>query len=340
VRRMAQLPPLAPFRSSFRYSTLSFMAAGQAASKHSPHGWPGFIRERILEPLQMSKATFTSTEALKNPNHAAAHRPNRAGKLEVIDWYSQQQPHDAGSVYTNVTDLAKWLQFQLGDGSWKGRRLVSSTNLEETHMPNTIIPMSELSKAWSPNTVQLCYCMGWVLQDYRGVKMLIHGGFIDGFKALLVLLPAERIGIGILANHHATNMNLAAAYQIMDLMLGNPASDWNSYFGTLTQAEEVAKKEANARRERERNANEKPSLPLAEYAGAYENPAYGECQVKVEGSQLYWHWSSFREALEYYRHDTFELKNIHLYDTLIEFVVEDGRVRNMKFGDVVFCKKK
>src|SRR5262249_55780105 len=154
-----------------------------------------------------------------------------------------------------------------GDGSWKGRRIVSAANLTKTHKPNTLLPMDEFNKAWNPHSVQLSYAMGWVVQDYRGVQMLLHGGIIDGFKAMLVLLPEQKIGIGILSNHHATNMNLAVSNQIVDLLLEAPAKDWNSYYGTLVQAEEKAKKEATARRQRERNPDEKPSRPLAEYAG-------------------------------------------------------------------------
>ncbi|HEV3146721.1 MAG TPA: serine hydrolase domain-containing protein, partial [Gemmataceae bacterium] len=184
VRRLAYLPPTGSFRSSFHYSTLQFMAAGQAAAKHYPAGWPQLIRDRVLDPLQMSKTVFTSSEALRFPNHASAHRPNREGKLEKIEWYVQAKPHDAGSVYTNATNLAKWLRFQLGDGSWSGRRLVSAANFEETHKPNTLIPMTDLTKVWNPHSVQLSYAMGWVVQDYRGVRMLIHGGIIDGFKAI------------------------------------------------------------------------------------------------------------------------------------------------------------
>ena len=340
VRRLAFVPPSGEFRSSYFYSTPQFMAAGQAAAKHCPQGWDGFVRERILTPLQMTRTYLTSDAALRDPNHASPHRANREGKLEKVDWFPQPLPNPAGSVYTTANDLGKWLRFQLGDGTWNGRRLVSSANLNETHKPNTIIPMTDVAAATYPYTVQLTYGMGWVMQDYRGVKLISHGGIVEGFKVNLALLPAERIGIGVMVNEHASLMSMATINSILDLMLGAPAKDWNAHFGELMQAQEKAQKEAQARRERERNLDDKPSLPLKEYAGTYEHPAYGECRVEIRNGQLHWSWSTFQHPLTAYKHDTFEMRDVYLNDPLVEFSVEGNQVRNMKFRDIELIKNK
>ena len=41
----------------------------------------------------------------------------------------------AGSIISNARDMAQWLRFQLGDGVYNGKRLVSSAALRETHTP-------------------------------------------------------------------------------------------------------------------------------------------------------------------------------------------------------------
>jgi CubicO group peptidase (beta-lactamase class C family) len=340
VRRLAFVPPSGEFRSSYYYSTPQFMAAGQAAAKYHSKGWDGLVRERILTPLGLKHTYLTSTEALKDANHAAGHWTKRPGKIEAVEWYPQPVPNPAASVYITASDLGKWLQFQLGDGTWNGRRLVSSANLNETHKPNTLIPMSDVTKAIDPYSVQLCYAMGWVVQDYRGIKLLSHGGILDGFKVNIALLPAEQIGIGILANSHATFMNWALMNQILDFILNAPPKDWNAHYGELFQAQERAVKEAEARRGRERDTADKPSLSLQLYAGVYAHPAYGECRVECTNGELRWQWSSFQHVLEHYKHDTFEMKDDYLNDPLVEFIVENKQVHSMKFWDGVFVRKK
>ncbi|HLW64411.1 MAG TPA: serine hydrolase [Gemmataceae bacterium] len=340
VHRLAFVPPSGEFRSSYYYSTPQFMAAGQAAAKYCPQGWDGFVRDRILNPLQMTHTYLNSDAALRDPNHASPHRVNREGMLQKIDWFPFPLPNPAGSVYSSANDMGKWLRFQLGDGTWNGRRLVSATNLDETHKPNIIIPMIEAAVATYPYTVQLTYAMGWVVQDYRGVKLISHGGIVEGFKVNLALVPAEQIGIGVLVNEHATLMSMATINSILDLMLGAPAKDWNAHFGQLMQAQDKSIKEANARREHDRDLNDKPSLSFADYAGIYEHPAYGECRVDCRDGRLHWHWSSFNHVLEPYRHDTFEIKDINLNDPLVEFLLEAKQVRSMRFRDIMFLKKK
>ena len=36
--------------------------------------------------------------------------------------------------------------------------------------------------------------MGWFLRDYRGRKLVEHGGAIDGMRALVAMMPEEKLG--------------------------------------------------------------------------------------------------------------------------------------------------
>ena len=64
------------------------------------------------------------------------------------------------------------------------------------------------------------YAMGWIVQDYRGIKILSHSGWIDGFRVQLALVPEKKIGFAILANLHGTRMNLALGNRLLDLLGG------------------------------------------------------------------------------------------------------------------------
>ena len=39
------------------------------------------------------------------------------------------------------------------------------------------------------------YGQGWFISDYRGHHLVEHGGNIDGFSALVSLLPEENTGV-------------------------------------------------------------------------------------------------------------------------------------------------
>ena len=78
--------------------------------------------------------------------------------------------------------------------------------------------------------MQLAYAMGWLVYDYRGKKVVSHGGLIDGFRVQITFLPDEDLGFAVLSNLHDTRMTLALTNSLIDLYCGLQAKDWNAYF--------------------------------------------------------------------------------------------------------------
>src|SRR5436305_599197 len=79
-------------------------------------------------------------------------------------------------------DLARYLRFQLGDGTWQGQRLISPESLAEPQTAQVVLRLQGGARAMNPETLFLNYGMGWIVQDYRGQRVIMHGGAIDGFR--------------------------------------------------------------------------------------------------------------------------------------------------------------
>src|SRR5262249_55006648 len=86
VERAGRLRPDGPFRSSYHYQSVMFMAAGEAVASASGTTWDEFVRRRLLDPLGLKDVCLTTTAALEQPDHASAHRKDGRGKVEVIPW--------------------------------------------------------------------------------------------------------------------------------------------------------------------------------------------------------------------------------------------------------------
>jgi CubicO group peptidase (beta-lactamase class C family) len=330
VRRLAFLPVDRPFRASFHYQSSMFTAAGLAAAAAGKASWADLVRKRILDPLEMTGVVLTSPEAEKAADHASPHRRNRHGDVEVLPWYPLEEPEPAGSVIAGARDLARWVRFHLGDGTWNGRRLVAAEALAETHAPQTIIPLEGLPKEQNPEATQMRYGMGWVVQDYRGVRVVGHGGAIDGFRTQIMLLPDHQIGLVLLNNLDQTTMNLALANNLIDRLLDLPRRDWNAYYLGQVQRAEAAAAAKLRDRLRQRHPDTRPSRELAAYAGRYEHPAYGLVEVVLENGMLLWKWNSFRGPLEHYHYDTFVLDIDRMQQPLVTFSLNrDGEVTVM-----------
>src|SRR5262249_25513770 len=192
MRRSGRVKPSPSFRSPYDYQGITFAAVGRAVAAASGKSWEDFVRDEIVKPLGMKGVSFTTAEALKSADHASPHRWTRAGKVEVQPrWYGIEEPNGAVSINANARDLGQWLRFQLGDGSWSNQQLVSTRNLEETRTPQIVIRLEGIARKEQPCTTMMSYGMGWVVQDYRGHKLVSHGGKMEGLRSHISFAPND-----------------------------------------------------------------------------------------------------------------------------------------------------
>jgi CubicO group peptidase (beta-lactamase class C family) len=326
IRRIGLLPLDRPFRTAFQYQSTMFTAAGLAAANAAGMPWQNLVRQRLLEPLSMTRTVVTSPAAL-DLEPATGHRLNADGQVEPMPAYLMEKPNPAGSIYSCARDLCPWLVFHLAEGRVGGKQLVSARNLGVTHTPQMVIPMDGLPRRMHPQTVQMSYGMGWVIQDYRGLELQSHAGMIDGFRIHITLVPREGLGIVLLCNLHQSQMNLALSNTLLDQILGLQRRDWNRFLLDIGRDESLHAAEVRAQRERQRQPDTHPSLPLESYAGRYEHPAYGSVELAKQGETLVWRWNRTIGRLEHYQFDTFTIRDEPLAGTRIQFRLgKDGRV--------------
>jgi CubicO group peptidase (beta-lactamase class C family) len=345
IRRLAFIKPAHSFRAAYQYNNIMFMTAGFAVASASKSTWQDFVRKRLFEPLGMTSAIFTRSAVLKNPDHATPHRRGDDGKVRPIAWYDDdKQIRASGSIKASARDLGQWIRFQLGDGTWNGKRLLSVRNLAETHTPQMVIRLEGAAKASNPETTQMSYGLGWIIQDYRGRLHYSHGGHLEGFRSRIVLVPRARLGIGLLMNADAgtsqTSMHLAATNNLLDLLLKLPKKDWNAYYLAQDKKQADETRSRQAAREAGRRKGTRPSRKLQAYEGTYEEPAYGRAVISLKDGTLRLRWSSGKARLEHFHFDTFTARE----DTLLAnqqavfHLGADGEVATMDFLGVTFKK--
>jgi hypothetical protein len=173
-----------------------------------------------------------------------------------------------------------------------------------------IIRMENFARLMNPETVQLNYGLGWIIQDYRGKLQIQHGGAIDGFRAHLTLMPELQLGIGILSNLDGGYANFALSNTLVDRFLGIADRDWNAEFHAVYRKELAQEVERAAALRRRRPANAPPPLPLERYAGDYHDDLLGTCQIQLKNDRLTASIGTLRTPLEHFADHMF-LANEH-----------------------------
>jgi hypothetical protein len=156
------------------------------------------------------------------------------------------------------------------------------------------------------------YGMGWMMSAYRGHRLLQHGGNIDGFSAMVTLMPDDGIGMVILTNMDGTQFPTVAMLNIYDQLLGYHDVDWNAKFlaGHDKVDSLMAPEIKDASDDIARVPNTRPSHPLKDYAGDFENPAYGTITVKESRDRLAVSFHGFDAKLEHFHYDVFRLSGL------------------------------
>jgi CubicO group peptidase (beta-lactamase class C family) len=275
----------------------------------------------------MSSSNTTVT-ALQGRENVAAPHARVDGQVRTVPWRNIDNAGPAGSINSNAADMARWVGLHLGGGSTGGKRLLKPETVKEMQTPNVVIRLEPSQEKLNPETHFMSYGLGWTLQDYRGRKVVVHGGNIDGMSALVAMMPEENVGLVILANMGGSPLPGAIMYRVFDAQLRAPPRDWSAEMLRTHRAS------AGKPKEPERATGTSPSLSPAKYAGTYTSDLYGEMRVVEDGGKLVMRYGpTIAFDLEHWHHDTFRA---HFRDpmrsrTFVTFTLNaQGKVDELK----------
>lgn len=285
-----------------------FLAAGQLVSRITGKSWDEFIQQRIFTQLAMSSSS-TSINAFKNVENVATLHAKVNEKVQVIPWRNVDNIAPAGSINSNVIDMAQWVRLQLGQGTLQNQRIFSAAAAKEMHASQTVIRFEPPYSMFYPEARFLNYGLGWFLSDYRGRKVVEHGGAIDGMRAQVALIPEEKLGLVVLSNMNGSALPVALMYRIFDSFLATPQRDWSADLLKTSKTLEEQAKAAEKKQEAERVAGTNPSVALEKYAGTYRNDLYGEVKIGFANGKLSLRYGpAFTGDLEHWHYDTFRAR--------------------------------
>jgi CubicO group peptidase (beta-lactamase class C family) len=324
LRRIRFLKEREPFRAAMIYSNVGYTAAGEAAAAAANLSWTDLVRTRLVEPLGMRDTTVGAVHDLGG-NYASPHAIV-GGVHQPIRNKKAMNIFPANGVNSNAKDMAKWLLFQLGDGTWEGKRIVSAEAMNEMHSPQVIIPVPAPFRAARGVRFFASYGFGWQVMDFRGHPMMWHSGSADGMPVYMAILPDDHIGVAVLTNTWAAPiLHGALASRILDTLLGEQPRDWAG------EALESYRKNSAPPPPPARVSGTSPSRPLDAYAGLYNDPLYGDMDVRLENSKLALYFAGHEAAdLEHWHYDTFRAhwrdRAYEDFDTLVAFGLDTAGV--------------
>ena len=344
LRRVEYLPLVYPLRGGYTYHNVMYFVAGEVIARVSGMSWGDFVKKELFEPIGMTNTYPTLKTSLAEKNRSVPHYRVK-GKVVPITDMSVDEVAAAGSVWSNVEDLSKWMRFVLDSAKVGDRRLLQPKTYAEWLKPQTLVPQNDFYPTVAlTKPTWTSYALGWFQQDYRGQAVVFHTGSMDGTIAIHGLLPSKKLGVFVLGNLDHAEVRHALMLKAFDHFGGLGAErDWSSellkLYGGI--ADDAAKRRAAI--EQQRVPNTQPNLALSAYAGKYTHPLYGTVSVQFNnGVLVVQETKTLQLTLEHWHYDTFKGTSSLFWDDpmQVQFALgADGKVERMRIRGGEWMKK-
>jgi CubicO group peptidase (beta-lactamase class C family) len=343
VERLRYLKPAHGFRAAYAYDNVLYIAAGQLIEAVSGQPWEDFLRERIFAPLSMKDAEPGFAGLARKRNRIAQHG-RRDGPMFGVGRIAPLDPappvnalaNPTGGINASAADMAKWLSVQLGRGAIDGkRRLFSEAQSKALWTPHVHMPVAEPAGPLAATQPRfMSYALGFVVSDYRGHKIITHGGGWFGALSTTVLIPERKVGFAIMINSEERGALRAVELALLDHYLDQPQTDWLPLIKAERQARIDKALAAVAALQEQDSAGPPPSLPLKAYAGVYRDPWYGTMTIRHHAADNTLsirmdRTQGMEGPLQPVRHDTFRTRwaDRSLEDAYLTFMLKpDGAI--------------
>ncbi len=198
-----------PVGTGYAYSNLGIDLAGYILEPVEGKPFAQVMRDSLLGPLGMGHSTFDRTVIRSANDRAVGH----------VDPYPAPPLYEpmtaAGGMYSSAADLARFVRFQLNDGSIDGRAVLDPKSMEE--MRTVPAPSAGAPAGYALGVVR----HRWNRWDERP-DLFNHGGGGFGFLSDLWWLPQLQIGIAILTNSQDHQLQGDLALSILGDLVTEP----------------------------------------------------------------------------------------------------------------------
>jgi CubicO group peptidase (beta-lactamase class C family) len=242
------------------------------------------MQRHILGPIGMRRSTFDHAQAGTDPDHAQPHGVTLAGTYQPLaltteTWVQPIAP--AAGLWSSADEMARYVLTELRRGvNPDGSRVISARNLEETWKPGVAIDANS------------SYGLGWMIEQWKGLRIITHGGNTNGFTTEVAFLPDADLGVVVLANAQEANVVTQGIRQrLLEIIYAVP-SEIEPQLRTALEDGKTARAKLQEQLGPPITAARARTL-----VGDYRNPSLGPMTITFEDGALVADAGEFRVAL-------------------------------------------
>ncbi|RUT68201.1 serine hydrolase [Flavobacterium cupreum] len=297
VKTFSNLPLEFKPGEKFAYSNSGYFLLGYIIEKITGKTYEQYLQEIIFTPLKMVNSGYDHSDVLIK-NRAAGYE-KQGKKIINASYLDMSIPYAAGSLYSTVEDLYLW------DQALYTNKLLSEKSMESLFKPYILMGDGG-------------YGYGWFLSDItigtkEKVKVIEHGGGINGFNTNISRVPSDKILI-VLLNNTGRALLGEMTESIRNILYNQPFNQPKKSLA-FELLEVFSEKGIKSGTETYTKLKNDPAYGIKE--GDMNNAAYQLLQT-----------GKIKEAIEVFKINVAAFPNSgNVYDSLAEAYLKDGNTK-------------
>lgn len=196
------------------YTNVGYMVLGAIVERVSGLTYEEYVKERILQPLDMSQTSFLFTPEMIAHAAAGSHplvniqtvllpviygrrlsgfvRQTWRGRLWFNRFYPNSDPPTG--LIGPAGEMARLGAIFLNGGEWQGNRILSHESVR-VMMEDSWVPVKGFGQTDAP-----LQGLGWEVRSHDHDYILMHGGGGPGFGCAIHLYPDRKLVLVVMAN--------------------------------------------------------------------------------------------------------------------------------------------
>ncbi|MDG2141239.1 MAG: serine hydrolase [Gammaproteobacteria bacterium] len=197
-----QIPTVCSPGECYGYQNVIFSLIADVVENSTNISYEEFLSKEIFKPLGMTSASVGMDSFVNDPNATEPHRMVRGNWRTTTTNPAYYSVAPASGINASIFDMTMWVRANLGAFP----EVMSPVFLSNLHAPIIDTPHGNYFNRWS-GIEKAYYATGWRVFDYRGLRVVHHGGGVRGFRSEMVFVPGANIGMVLLFNAESNLAN-------------------------------------------------------------------------------------------------------------------------------------
>ncbi|CUS48369.1 beta-lactamase class C [Idiomarinaceae bacterium HL-53] len=230
------LPRVLPFFKSinpmcepgtcYGYQNVLFNLLEPVIERTTGQSYESLVAELLFEPLGMKDSSIGLEGFFQSENIAMPHVKGRISWFQRTPTAHYYHYPAAAGVNASARDLAQWLIAHMGYRP----DVISEDILADIRTPRVQTTRDLRRRYWRQYLRDAHYTAGWRKYNFDDYELFYHGGWVEGYRAMIAYVPEFSVGLVMLLNAESNVISELGAAFWADVLPRLEEEQWVPYY--------------------------------------------------------------------------------------------------------------